>query len=671
MPTERSIKKWLARAIDLHQRDRTEDARSLYEKILNLQPDNSDALHLLGLINAKDGKTDLALARLNRAHSLDPKNAELLSNLGGIYRKLGRRDDAIACFKAGLAVVPRHPVLHNNLGVTYQDAGRHDAAISSFRAALAGDRRYAEAHNNLGSSLVLLGRPEQAIPHFIHAISLAGRYPKAVRNLESALAACELRVAPGRPDTIADASKLFAKAYDVVGQSHYAQNAHAAALAAFDKSLAHFPDDVNVVTRRVGCLIALERSADVVQVVEGLVASNPSNAKFHAVLGQARAQLGEATKAVADLRRAIALDPDNAEAYALLARAHSLAEDEAFVAEMASAYGRTQPDSTQRMLMAFSLAKAKEDQSDFVRAFAYLKEANLIRGKGRQFDVREALRRLAILRDVFAPELMQRNVPAALTRDKPIFIVGMPRSGTTLVESILGAHHAVLPCGEMQVMSEQAMRLGLCERGQPPLFRPLSPDTRFDALARAYLDGVSAIRPEVEANAHFADKMPDNFWNIGLIRLAFPGATIVHCRRAAADTCLSIYKTDFNSDWHRYAHDLSHLGAYYAIYRATMKHWDDVLPQGSIKTIDYEDLVADPETGTRRLIEMCDLDWDDNCLSFHAARRVVHTASVFQVRRPVYGSSVGLASAYGEDLKPLFDALERPITATPKRHFGT
>jgi hypothetical protein len=325
---------------------------------------------------------------------------------------------------------------------------------------------------------------------------------------------------------------------------------------------------------------------------------------------------------------------------------------------METVYAKTEPDSSARMHMAYALAKVREDQSFYAPALDFLLEANRIRRSELEFDLTEGERRLGILRDVFTPELMAHAGRTGDPSGAPIFIVGMPRSGTTLTESIIASHHAVKPCGELPVMAQAAEKLKLRTRGQPPLFERIGPDAPFAELARDYLDGARKRVPQIADSERFTDKMPDNFWNVGLIRLAFPNATIIHCRRSAADTCLSIFKTAFGNDGHGYAYDLEELGAYYNLYRAAMRHWEEVLPDG-LKAIEYERLVADPGVEFRRLIDMCGLDWDDDCLSFHSSKRVVQTASFYQVRRPIYTSSVNLAERYGDGLKPLLDVLDR------------
>ena len=658
MPSDQQIRQWLDIAIALHQRNRTAEARIQYIKVLTYRPDDPDANHLLALIEANDGHREQALERLLKARRLDPNNPELLSNLGGLYRTLGQGEAAIEAFRAGLALSPELPALHNNLGVANQDLDRHEKAIESFRAALALQPDYAEAHNNLGVSLLRTEGPEAAIPSLVRALDLAPDYVKAVRNLEAALLVFDQRTEKETSSRRFEAADPVPAGYVRLGQVYQARKANKLALAAFDKALALVADSLDIAVMRASCLIALERPAEVAAALSDLIERTPDNSVFHAALGQAHAQLGAADASIAALRQAIAIDPDNTEAYQLLAQAQSLAGDDALFDAMQAAYGRTGPDSSERMRMSFALAKACEDREAFRQAFSYLVEANRLRHESVRFDVAEGRRRLQVLRDVFTPGLMAGAAPSKTDGPAPIFILGMPRSGTTLVESILGSHHVVTAGGELNDLPREALRLGFCDRAQPPLFRRLDASAPYETLAKAYLAGVRRAMPTLADTAWFTDKMPDNFWNIGLIRLAFPDARIVHCRRAPADTCLSLYKTDFNSDGHRYAYDLDELGAYYNLYRGAMQHWEAVLPPGSIITVDYETLVADQEAETRRLIAACGLDWDDRCLSFYDTARVVHTASFYQVRRPIYASSVNLAERYGDGLKPLLDALE-------------
>ncbi len=658
MPTSQQVAQWLEQAIVLHQRNRTSEARTLYERVLTARPDDPDANHLLGLIDESEGQLARALERLIRARRLAPDNAELLNNLASLYIRLGRTDDALEACRAGLRVRPNLAALHNTLGVAFQTGGRHKQAIASFRNALTHDPDYVEALNNLGMSLLACGEVENAALHLRKAVELAPNYPKALANFGKAMLLLKRYPAAVKALRRSVALRPAAEIFDLLGQGEYALGGHARALGSFDKALAGKPDSIDIAMRRIGCLISLGRPEAVRDDVAKLIERAPGVSQFHAVLGQAHAQLGEHELAIAELNRAIALDENNTEAYQLLSQAQSLAKDIALVATMQAAYERTAPNSVPRKQMAFALGKAKEDQEDYDAALAYFVEANHVCHAGLSYDETKGRRRLKALRAIFKSDRMRALEAGGDPSPAPIFIVGMPRSGTTLVESILGAHHAVEPCGELDILSWEAEKMGLRDRDQPPLFKDFGAETSFAALARAYLAGVREQVPAVTGAMRFADKMPDNFWNIGLIRLAFPNATIIHCRRDPADTCLSIFKTDFNSEGHRYAYDLAELGAYYALYCDAMRHWEKVLPAGTIKTVDYERLVLEPETEIRRLVGLCGLDWDDDCLSFHTKKRVVQTASVFQVRRAIYTSSVDLAGRYGTGLRPLLDALE-------------
>ena len=630
------------------------EARVFYTKVLTFAPDDPDANHLIGLIEQQDGHLDLALERLTKARRLDPGNAELASNLGNLFRALGRNAEAIETFKAGLALKPGLPELHNNLGVAHQDAERHDLAVPCFTKAVELKPDYAEAHANLGVSLAVLGRASEAMESLLAAIGLAPHYEKAITHLDALLEGLERNAAPKEKARV---TRMVGSIYDRLGQTQCANHNPASALAAFEKSLTRVPDNRDVAERQLDCLLKIKRPQAAVDALEKLITANPENARYYALIGQSHGQLGATEASIAALRQAVALDPDNAGAYQMLARAMSLDADDELVEDMVGAYARARPDSPARMRMAFTLAKAKEDQADYQQAFAYLSEAHAIRRTQLHFDLDEARRRVERLRAVFTPDLMRARREEVSGGAAPIFIVGMPRSGTTLIESILAAHGQVQACGETDSLIRAAVRFRLRDAGQPPLFAPIGAGAQIRSMARAYLDRVRVEVPEMAAAPRFTDKMPDNFWNVGLIRLAFPEATIIHCRRDPADTCLSLFKSDFNNTGHRYAHDLTELGAYYNLYRDTMRHWDEILPAGSVKTVDYEQLVADPETETRRLVEMCGLDWDDKCRAFHKTGRAVYTASLYQVRRPIYASSVNLADRYGTALAPLRLAL--------------
>lgn len=308
-----------------------------------------------------------------------------------------------------------------------------------------------------------------------------------------------------------------------------------------------------------------------------------------------------------------------------------------------------------RVHLAFALGKAFEDLRDYREAFRYFELGNRLRRAILPYSIESDAELFANIMQTFSRDAVARLQVAAPQSNRPIFIVGMVRSGTSLVEKILGSHPAVFGAGEL----EHAFALGVSLFLDPAMhrhFRPLDsyPAAAFETFGRTYL----ARLDELDTRApRVADKLPFNLMMVGLIRAALPNATIIHCVRDARDTCLSIYRQNFTTGNYRFAYELETIGRFHNLYRRLMRHWHEVYP-GSIHDVRYESLAQDPEPEIRRLLAACDLDWHDDCLRFHATPGVVTTASSYQVRQPMYTDSVGYWRNYAEFLQPLLRVLD-------------
>jgi hypothetical protein len=301
------------------------------------------------------------------------------------------------------------------------------------------------------------------------------------------------------------------------------------------------------------------------------------------------------------------------------------------------------------------MGKASSDLKQYDEAIEHLKQANAL--KRRTFDYDEA-QRLAMFKNIeakYTPELFAAKSGSGDTSWSPIFIVGMPRSGTTLLEQVLASHSKVFGAGELETFKEAINECVESQRilpAYPLLVDFLSPE-HILRIGQTYTTQARALAPEAP---HIVDKMPLNFMFVGLIHLALPNARIIHMRRDPIDTCLSCFSHQFGNglEW---SYELGELGRYYRQYEALMAHWRRVLPQGAMLEVQYEELVADFEPQARRILEYCGLDWDERCLAFHKTQRPVRTASAAQVRQPIYGTSVSRWRPYRQMLQPLLEQL--------------
>jgi len=459
-----------------------------------------------------------------------------------------------------------------------------------------------------------------------------------------------------------------------------------------EKAVAADPNNLDAINNLGVALNQLERYAAAVDVLGRAAELGPNSAEHHHNLGVALKNAGRASAALEAFRRAEEIDPRSAEAvnqqgmvlralgrsdeavecyrrslwlrphqaetYRLLANVKTFVErdDDIRTMERLLADPGTRPGDVMRL--CFALGKAYEDIKDFDAAFRCFERGNRLRREGLRYDVGEDETKAQRIADVFGADLFDRHRQRGDPSEVPIFVLGMPRSGTTLVEQILASHSQVFAAGELNDLERLAegVRPGVGGRF-PENIRQLKPGA-VRALGESYVAG---LRSRAPGQARITDKMPLNFFYVGLIHLMVPSARIVHCLRDPVDTCLSCYLQFFGGR-QPFAWDLTELGRYYRTYRALMDHWDAVLP-GRVLEVRYEDLVADTEAESRRLIRHCGLEWEDGCLAFQRTNRPVLTASATQVRRGIYTSSVARWRRYERHLGPLIEALG-PVAAT-------
>ena len=378
-------------------------------------------------------------------------------------------------------------------------------------------------------------------------------------------------------------------------------------------------------------------------------------------LAMLKGQMGEFEAALALYRQILQLTPREAEIYYEIARLKTFTAADPDIAVMEDLLQEDGIDDQAAMFLGFALATAYEGVGDYDSAFDHMVRSNCLKRARLSFDVARYEDLVERLMATFDKELLNGHAGQGDPSERPIFIVGMPRSGTTLIEQILASHSSVHGAGEMEAVRDVVMGLagaGVGLAGMAPATRPFPEGVadleakHFRRLGEDYGRVLDRVAP---AAARVTDKMPRNFFFVGLINLALPNARLVHSTRSAVDTCLSCYAHHFPKG-QEFTYDLADLGRYYRLYDRLMRHWREVLTE-RILDFAYEQVVADPETETRRLLEYCGLEWEDSCLSFHRTNRLVTSASTVQVRQPIYKSSVRKWKHYEHNLGPLLDAL--------------
>jgi tetratricopeptide (TPR) repeat protein len=390
-----------------------------------------------------------------------------------------------------------------------------------------------------------------------------------------------------------------------------------------------------------------------VQLISKSITKDSNQSSSYSNLGNALQEQGKLDDAIQSYQRALSINPDYTKAHRNLAhlKRHTNYDDE--IQKMEVLHRKPDITTEQRMNLAFGLGKAFEDLGEYEKSFKFILEGNELKRNTYTYNIFEDMDFFNNLKNVFNGQLLRKHAGGGHGDNTPIFIVGMMRSGSTLVEQILASHPLVYGAGELSDLSQIAIRSSEKITGTkfPFCVAKLSPQN-LENLGADYTKRLRRFSGSVK---YITDKALNNFLFIGMIRLILPNAKIIHCKRDPKDICLSVFKNCFTKA-PMYANDLRELGEYYKLYQGLMDHWYNILP-GYIFDIQYEDIVGNQEDTTRKLLEYCELPWDEACLSFHRTVRPVRTASAEQVRRPIYNSSVGLWRQYEKHLSPLLNAL--------------
>ena len=607
----------LDRALKHHTAGRLPQAEKIYHRILRTDPNQPVALHLLGVIAHQVGKNQVAVDLITKALAVNPDYAQAHNNLGNALLALGKLDEAVASYHQALATKTGYAEAHSNLGVALRALGKFDDAVASFHKALAIAPDHAGAHNGLGNALQALGKPDEAVASCRKALAVKPDFAEAHNNLGVALQ---------------DLGKLDEAA------SNYCK----ALAIAPDHAAAH--NNLGVVLQDQGNM------ADAVACYGKALAIAPDYAEAHNNLGNALFALGKMDEAVASYHQAIATKTDYAEAHRHLAMVKKFDEYDNDIKAIEDAYAKPGLGDQQRMHLAFGLGKSFEDLRRYEKAFSFYQTGNEIKRGTFVFSIESVEKNFRNLKKLFTENFFSTHQAAGLSDESPIFILGMLRSGTTLVEQILASHPKVFGAGELNHI-KRIVTSHFRAIDDPGFTESLNLASSA-AFSSAGGDYIRVIRERAGGVEFITDKMPPNFRFIGMIKLMLPNAKIIHCCRDPLDTCLSMFKTLFAAKGHYYAYDLGELGRYYNLYSDLMSHWHGVLP-GFIYDIHYEDVVADQEKQSRALLAWCGLEWDEACLAFHKTDRAVHTASAAQVRRPIYTDSIQSWKRYETQLEAL------------------
>jgi tetratricopeptide (TPR) repeat protein len=609
---------WLLGVALLDQDKISESIRTL-EQVLASAPDFSNARVDLARAYRRDGRAPQAREEVRRVLTVVPQHHRAWLAYGDALVELGQYADASVAFERARLTDPQRARIEAATDALVANDSRR--AEQLFREILREDASHVASLCGLAALALSAGRAQDAERLLRHALRQSAYIPLAYRGLGPAL------VRLGRLDEAQAAARHLEKIE---------------------------PDSAQTWVTIASVATRLMRQEEALEAYERAARLEPNEVGLRISAGHLQKTLGRRGDSEASYKAALRMDPGRAEAYWSLADLKNYSFSDEEITAMQQLLAAERGGRSNAAQLHFALGRAFEQRQEYPPAFAHYAAGNALRRQDEPFDVAQFERRCARIRGFFDAAFFAAHGGSGDPSPAPIFIVGLPRSGSTLLEQILASHSQVE--GTMELpnilnMVWQFDELGAARDGYPETVARAS-SAQLTALGHRYLEETAPLRSGRE---HFTDKLPNNFSHIALIHAILPKATIIDARRHPMDACFSLFKQHF-AEGQTFSYDLTDLGRYYRCYLSLMDHWDAVLP-GKVLHLQYEELVREPEANIRRLLEHCGLPFEPACLRFHETRRAVRTASAEQVRQPLYSSGVGHWQHFERELEPLRQAL--------------
>lgn len=591
----------------------------MLERALDRAPQFAEARVDLARARRSAGDPAAARAQVRRVLEVLPQHHRAWLAYGDALVDLGQYEDACIAFERAQFADPERPRIEAATAALLADDRRRSEEL--FREILRRDASHVAALCGLAALSLTADRPLDAERLLRHALRQSKYLPLAYRGLAPAL------MALGRL-TEADAATCHLMKIE--------------------------PRSPQTWVVRAGVAIRLMRQAEALEAYERALELRPGEAGLQLSIGHVQKTLGRRAESEASYRAVLALDPGRAEAWWSLADLKNYTFSDADIEAVERLIGSDPRDRSNQAQLHFALGKAFEQRSRFGESFAHYARGNALRRLELPFDFDAFEHRSARIRKFFDAAFFSARRGSGDPDVAPIFIVGLPRSGSTLIEQILASHSCVEGTMELQNVLNivAAMDDMTASRDAYPESVAMCPDAELTALGSRYIAETAPLR---HGRERFTDKLPNNFSHVGLIHAILPNAKVIDARRHPLDACFSTFKQYF-AEGQAFSYDLEGLGRYYRSYLALMDHWDAVLP-GKVLHVQYEELVREPETQIRRLLQFCGLGFEPACLNFHQTRRPVRTASAEQVRQPIYTAAIGYWRNFERELEPLRCAL--------------
>ncbi|MCI5060771.1 MAG: tetratricopeptide repeat protein [Alphaproteobacteria bacterium] len=627
--------------------DRKEEAIEIWEKAIELKSANYNAYINIGNALRDLGRIKESEEKCRRALEFAPDHPDALLNLGNALRDLGQRQEAEKLYRKSIEVRPDYAKAHNNLAILLMDMLRFEDAVASTKYAVAFAPDYAEAYANMSAALLELGKLEEAEKSARKALLLDPDSTEARIDLADILFMSDRldeaeTLFNEATDLKPDSPRLFIKLSAVLERANRMDEA----LEAIEKAVELNPEMPEAYHRQAMVYFMFNHIEEALKSLDRALEIQPRYPAALATKSEILQSSGNMEKAKEAARAGLEMNDKMPFLYLSLSKVKKFTEDDPDFLKMKEMENESNFGSAQKVSLYFSLFKACEDIGDYDQAFEHLRKGCDLKRQTVVFDPQTQQHVYQNIQKVYTLEFIESFEGKGHDSDTPIFIVGMPRSGTTLTEQIISSHPDIFGAGELHYLSAVEKKHGFINADN---CRKMGED--YVAMTRAIDEGSKTARK-------ITDKMPGNYMRMGQMVASLPNAKIIHCRRNPIDTCLSCYKQLF-ARGHYWSYNLEELAEHYALYMQMMDHWRKTLPEGRFLEIDYETTVNDFENQARKLLDFVEMEWHDACLTPHKTKRSVLTASKGQVIKPIYKTSVEAWRRYETQLQPLAEKLEK------------
>lgn len=654
----------IASAIEALRANRPLRAEEICRDYLITKPGCKDHQRLLGHALMKQNRHEEAERQIRFALMIEPDSPQLMEDLGSVLAMQKQYADAILFFEAAIRLEPRLPRAHKKLGEALAAIGMGNEADEQFQEYLELDKdkeAVASALQELrsgffDSAVITLKDALKTNPNNVDAMRcLAGAYFTKKVHLDDAEA------------LLRQATQIavdFSVAWMLLGSVLMERSKYLDAIDAFRTATRLMPDRAEA---WAGLGSACARASQVEEGAEAFRKSvdlDPRLASSQMGYAHVLKTLGDQSGAVKAYRAAISAKPDYGEVYWSMANLKVFRFEDHEVVAMEKQVGRDDLGKSAEIHFRFALGKACEDLGDYDKAWHYYHSGNQLQRSEVKYDPTDFEVRQSKIIDVFSEEFLAERSGSGCTAPDPIFIVGLPRSGSTLIEQILASHSQVEGTSELPILGKISSSIGRYRRDNLQYPESVT-DLRskdWQAYGKQFMEESSRHRST--GRPYFTDKLPNNFSHVGLLHLILPNAKIINARRHPLDSCLGGYKQLFGQGQH-FTYDMFELAEYYRQYHAVMTHWHKVLP-GKVLDVHYEDTVLDLEGQVRRILAHCGLPFEEQCLRFYETERAVKTASSEQVRQPIYRGSMGKWRRYEKHLGSWLEELDGIINELPE-----